>query len=75
MLTKEDIRKAREAHDQASAEAHRIQEEADRARARTFALAAAERMPQKDVIEASGYSRETVRRVTRQGQDAAKESA
>jgi hypothetical protein len=27
------------------------------------------------MIEATGYSRETVRRVTRQGQDAAKESS
>jgi hypothetical protein len=70
MLTKEDLKKARDAHDQASAEADRIREEADRTRAQVFAQAAAEGMPQKDVIEATGYSRETVRRITRQGQGA-----
>jgi vacuolar-type H+-ATPase subunit E/Vma4 len=75
MLTKEDLKRAREAHDQATAEADRIREKADQARAEIFARAAAQGMPQKDMIEATGYSGETVRRVTRQGQDAAKESS
>lgn len=61
MLTPEDVTKAVKDYDEAIAAAQRK-------RARTFAQAAAQDMPQKDVIAASGYSRETVRRITREGQ-------
>ncbi|MEC3994029.1 hypothetical protein VSR01_10910 [Actinacidiphila sp. DG2A-62] len=61
MLTIDDIRKAREAYD-AEVKA------ADDRRALVLAQASAEGMPQTDVIAATGYSRETVRRITRQGQ-------
>lgn len=63
MLTKDDLTKAREAYDQAI-------EDAEKQRAAAFAKATAEGMPQKDIIEATGYSRETVRRIIRQGQEA-----
>lgn len=42
--------------------------EAERHRATTIARAIAEGWAQKDVITATGYSRETVRRLTREGQ-------
>lgn len=74
MLTKEDLKKAREAHDQASAEADLIRKNADQARAELIAKADAQGMAQKDIIEATGYSRETVRRITREGQRAFAES-
>jgi hypothetical protein len=61
MLTKEDMKQVRKDHDDAIAEA-------DRQRALAFAQADAEGLPQKDVIDATGYSRETVRRITREGQ-------
>lgn len=61
MLTPADVTKAVKDYDDAIAAAQRK-------RARTFAQADAEDMPQKDVIAASGYSRETVRRITRDGQ-------
>lgn len=60
MLTKEDLKKAREAYDAAI-------EKAERQRAETVARAIAEGLPQKDVIEAMEYSRETVRRITQAG--------
>lgn len=41
---------------------------AERKRAGTIARAIAEGWAQKDVIAATGYSRETVRRLTREGQ-------
>jgi transposase len=61
MLTKDDIAKARRAYAQAI-------EEAEQRRAATFAQAIAEGMAQKDIIEATGYSRETVRRIVMKGQ-------
>ncbi|MFI0900496.1 hypothetical protein [Streptomyces sp. NPDC020983] len=61
MLTKEDMKQVRKDHDDAYAEA-------DRQRALAFAQADAEGLAQKDVIDATGYSRETVRRITREGQ-------
>lgn len=60
MLTPADLKAARHAYDTAIAEA-------ERRRAATFAQAAAEGMPQKDVMAATGYSRETVRRITAAG--------
>lgn len=59
MLTKEDVRAAIEAYD----------EEIQGANKRRAALIsrAADDMPQKDIIEATGYSRETVRRLTAEG--------
>lgn len=68
MLTKEDMKQAREDYDNAVAEA-------ERRRALTFAQADAEGLPQKDVIDATGYSRETVRRITREGQKLQTEAA
>ena len=60
MISKEDLKAARDAYDNAIADA-------ERRRAATFAQAIAEGMPQKDVIEATGYSRETVRRIVQAG--------
>ncbi len=62
MLTKEDLKAAVAEFDAAIAHAHRK-------RAETIARADSEGMPQKDIIEATGYSRETVRRITREGQE------
>ncbi len=56
MVTKADLKAARDEHDSAL-------KEADRKRAEIFAQASAEGMPQKEIIDASGYSRETVRRI------------
>lgn len=59
MVTRDDVTKIREAYDEAVAEAERK---------RAHALAeAADHMPQKDIIEATGYSRETVRRLIMEG--------
>lgn len=62
MVTRDDVTKIREAYDAAIAEA-------ERARARGLAQAAGH-MPQKDIIEATGYSRETVRRLISEGRKA-----
>lgn len=59
MVTRDDVKKIREDYDEALANA-----EATRARA---LAAAADEMPQKDIIEATGYSRETVRRIIMEG--------
>lgn len=59
MVTRDDVTKIREAYDEAIAEA-------ERTRARGLAEAA-DQMPQKDIIEATGYSRETVRRLIAEG--------
>jgi DNA-binding NarL/FixJ family response regulator len=64
MVTEDELRAARKAHDEAVTEATRIREEADRKRAEIVVRALGEGMPQKDIIEAMGYSRETVRRIT-----------
>ena len=64
MISKEDLKKARDAYNNAIAEA-------ERRRATIVAKAIAEGMPQKDVIDAMGYSRETVRRITQAGKEAA----
>lgn len=63
MVTKNDLKAAREAHDAALQEAERIREEADRRRAQVFTQANTEGIAQKEIIEATGYSRETVRRI------------
>ncbi|MFF6781421.1 hypothetical protein [Streptomyces sp. NPDC012510] len=60
MLTKDHMAKARRVYEQAI-------EEAERQRAVTFARAIDEGMPQKDIIDATGYSRETVRRIIGEG--------
>ncbi|MVO84180.1 hypothetical protein GPA10_05185 [Streptomyces sp. p1417] len=59
MLTRDDVTKIRQAYDETVAEA-------ERTRARGLAEAA-EHMQQKDIIEATGYSRETVRRLVADG--------
>ncbi|MHB9857630.1 helix-turn-helix domain-containing protein [Streptomyces sp. YIM S03343] len=59
MVTRDDVTKIREAYDAEIAEA-------ERTRARALAEAA-DHMPQKDIIEATGYSRETVRRIIMDG--------
>jgi CRP-like cAMP-binding protein len=59
MVTRDDVTKIRQGYDEAIAEA-------ERARARALAEAA-DHMPQKDIIEATGYSRETVRRLIMEG--------
>lgn len=59
MVTRDDVKQIRHEYEDAVAEAERK---------RATALAqAAERMPQKDIIEATGYSRETVRRLIAEG--------
>lgn len=63
MITKDDLKAARRAYDAAI-------EEAELARAVTVARAIAEGVPQKDVIEAMEYSRETVRRIAQVGREA-----
>lgn len=63
MITKADLKAARRAYDAAI-------EEAELSRAVTVARAIAEGMPQKDVIDAMEYSRETVRRITQAGKEA-----
>ena len=62
VITKDDLRAARQAYDRAI-------EEAERTRALIVAKAIAEGLPQKDVIEAMEYSRETVRRITQAGRE------
>lgn len=62
MITKDDLKAARQAYDAAI-------EEAERTRAIVVAQAIAEGVPQKDVIEAMEYSRETVRRITQAGRE------
>ncbi|MER5559690.1 helix-turn-helix domain-containing protein [Streptomyces sp. NPDC002506] len=59
MVTRDDVTKIRQAYDDTVAEA-------ERTRARALAEAA-DHMPQKDIIEATGYSRETVRRLIAEG--------
>ena len=60
MLTPDDIRAAKAEYEESIAAA-------GRKRAAVIAQAAAEGMPQKEIIEATGYSRETIRRLTREG--------
>lgn len=62
MVTQDDVKKIRRDYDDAVAEA-------ERTRARRLAEAA-DHMPQKDIIEATGYSRETVRRLIADGRKA-----
>lgn len=65
MATRDDVMQIRHEYEDAVAEAERK---------RATALAqAADRMPQKDIIEATGYSRETVRRLIGDGRKLAKE--
>jgi hypothetical protein len=59
MLTKEDVRAAIKAYESDV-------KDANERRAR-FIARAADDMSQKDIIEATGYSRETVRRLTAEG--------
>lgn len=63
MISKDDLTKARQTYDEAI-------EAAERARAAIVVKAIDEGMPQKDVIDAMGYSRETVRRITQFGREA-----
>lgn len=58
-ITRDDVAKIRQTYDDTVAEA-------ERTRARALAEAA-DHMPQKDIIEATGYSRETVRRLIAEG--------
>ncbi|MFE4716847.1 hypothetical protein ACFRLW_10400 [Streptomyces sp. NPDC056728] len=62
MVTRDDVTKIRQAYDEAVADA-------ERTRAKALAEAA-DHMPQKDIIEATGYSRETVRRLIMEGRAA-----
>lgn len=64
MLTRDDVKKIRRDYDDAVAEA-------ERTRAKRLAEAA-DHMPQKDIIEATGYSRETVRRLIAEGRQLSK---
>lgn len=64
MVTRDDVIKIRQTYDDTLAEA-------ERTRARGLANAA-EHMPQKDIIEATGYSRETVRRLIAEGRQLTK---
>jgi DNA-binding CsgD family transcriptional regulator len=64
VITKNNLAAARQAYDAAI-------EKAEQARAAIVVRALAEGMPQKDIIEAMGYSRETVRRITAVGKAAA----
>lgn len=59
MVTRDDVQQIRQNYDDAIADA-------ETARAKALAKAADE-MPQKDIIEATGYSRETVRRLIMEG--------
>lgn len=63
MISKNDLKAARDAYDAAI-------EKAERTRAAVVVKAIDEGMPQKDVIDAMGYSRETVRRITAAGREA-----
>jgi CRP-like cAMP-binding protein len=65
MVTRDDVSKIRQAYDDTVAEA-------ERTRARALAEAA-DHMPQKDIIEATGYSRETVRRLIAEGRKSGEE--
>jgi hypothetical protein len=62
MVTRDDVTKIRQAYDDAVAEA-------EQRRAKALAEAA-DQMQQKDIIEATGYSRETVRRLISEGRKA-----
>jgi CRP-like cAMP-binding protein len=59
MVTRDDVQQIRHEYEDAVANA-----EATRA---TALAKAADEMPQKDIIEATGYSRETVRRLIGEG--------
>lgn len=59
MVTRDDVQQIRKDYDDTIANA-----EATRARA---LAAAADEMPQKEIIEATGYSRETIRRIVMEG--------
>jgi hypothetical protein len=59
MVTRDDVAKIRQAYDEAITEA-------EQTRARALAEAA-DHLLQKDIIEATGYSRETVRRLIMEG--------
>lgn len=59
MVTRDDVTKIRQVYDDTVADA-------ERTRARALAEAA-DHMQQKDIIEATGYSRETVRRIIMDG--------
>lgn len=62
MVTKKDVEAAIAKYDKAIKAANRQ---------RALAIARfASLMPQKDIIEASGYSRETIRRLTAEGREA-----
>jgi len=63
MATKKDVQAAIARYDKAIGAANRQ-------RARDIARFA-DLMPQKDIIEATGYSRETIRRLTDQGRNLA----
>lgn len=66
MVTRDDVTKIRQTYDEAIAEA-------EQRRAKGLAEAA-DHLPQKDIIEATGYSRETVRRLIAEGRQLAKEA-
>lgn len=68
MITKEELKAARKAYDDAI-------EAAERQRALIVAQAITEGMPQKDVIESMDYSRETVRRIAMAGKEATRHTA
>jgi CRP-like cAMP-binding protein len=59
MVTRDDIQQIRQDYDDAIADA-------ETARAKALAQVA-DQVPQKDIIEATGYSRETVRRLVAEG--------
>ncbi|TVZ96502.1 hypothetical protein [Streptomyces sp. BK340] len=61
MVTRDDVQKIRHDYEDAVAEA-----ETERAKA---LAKAADEMQQKDIIEATGYSRETVRRLIMEGRE------
>lgn len=61
MVTRDDVQQIRHDYEDAVADA-------ETARAKALAKAADE-MPQKDIIEATGYSRETVRRLIMEGRE------
>lgn len=67
MISKDDLRAARDAYDAAI-------DKAEHDRAAIVVKAIDEGTPQKDVIDAMGYSRETVRRITQAGREAANAS-
>jgi hypothetical protein len=64
VITRDDLKAARRAYDEAIAKA-------ERQRAAILAKASAEGMPQKEIIEATEYSRETVRRIIAAGKEQA----